>query len=289
MAVTHAKVSAKSDGADSSEVLASDWNANHTVAAGTVTLAMMADIATDSLIGRDTASSGVPENITLNGTLSMSAGALQRAALTGDVTASAGSNTTAIASDAVTYAKLQNVAANNTVLGRISGAGGNAEELTAANIKTILALAASEIAFTPTGAIAATDVQAAIAELLAERETTYFFSSTTPSAITTEADTPPPFRVYNRTGRTLTFLSASANATVGPSGSTSTIDVNVDGTTIMTGTKIVLADGSGAAATTTQTTFSTTTIAADHYLSVNIDSTGGGAMKNLLVQVVCKG
>lgn len=63
-----------------------------------VTFAKMQQIATDSLLGRDTASTGDVENITLNTTLSMTgAGALQRAALTGDVTASAGSNTTTIA------------------------------------------------------------------------------------------------------------------------------------------------------------------------------------------------
>ncbi len=283
MAITHAKVSGKADGADSSQVLPSDWNSAHTIASGTVTLAQMADIATARLIGRTTAGTGAPE------ALSVLPAALEPAH-TGDVTNSAGSLALTIANDAVTYAKMQNVSATNRILGRITSGAGDAEELTAANVKTILALAASDIAFTPTGAIAATDVQAAIAELLAERETTYIFSSQTPSAITTEGDTPPPFRVYNRTGRTLTFLTASANATVGPSGSTATIDLNVDGTTVFgAGTKIVLPDNTGAASAVSQTTFSTTTIAADHYLSVNIDSTGGGAMKNLMVQVVLKG
>ena len=68
-----------------------------------VTLAKLANIATDSLIGRDTAASGVPENILLNTTLSMDgAGNLQRAALTGDVTAAAGSNATVVANMNVT-------------------------------------------------------------------------------------------------------------------------------------------------------------------------------------------
>src|SRR5688572_32833768 len=55
-----------------------------------ITLAKLANISTDSLIGRDTAASGVPENILLNSTLEMDgSGNLRRAALTGDVTASA--------------------------------------------------------------------------------------------------------------------------------------------------------------------------------------------------------
>jgi hypothetical protein len=119
--------------------------------------------------------------------------------------------------------------------------------------------------------------------------TTVSFAKQGLVAVTTEGDTPPPFRWYNDTGRTLTFASARATATIGPNGSTSIIDVNVDGTTIMTGTKVVLADGAGAAATTSQTTFSTTTIATAHYLSVNVDTAGGGAMQNLLVNVWMKG
>lgn len=55
---------------------------------------------------------------------------LQRAALTGDVTASAGSNSTTIANDAVTYAKMQNVSATDRLLGRDTASAGDVEELT---------------------------------------------------------------------------------------------------------------------------------------------------------------
>jgi hypothetical protein len=102
-------------------------------------LATLPTIATDSLLGRDTAGTGAVEVIALNATLSMTgAGALQRAALTGDVTAAAGSNATTIANDAVTtvkilnsnvtYAKLQNVSAASRVLGRGSALGAGAVE-----------------------------------------------------------------------------------------------------------------------------------------------------------------
>lgn len=43
-----------------------------------------------------------------------------------------------IANDAVTYAKMQNVAANNRFLGRVSGAGGDVEELTGTQGTTLL-------------------------------------------------------------------------------------------------------------------------------------------------------
>ncbi|MBU3659527.1 MAG: tail fiber domain-containing protein [Flavobacteriales bacterium] len=63
-------------------------------------------------------------SVTLNGT------SFERAALTGDVTAAANSNSTTIANDAVTYAKMQNVSANNRLLGRATTGSGDIEEIT---------------------------------------------------------------------------------------------------------------------------------------------------------------
>ena len=56
---------------------------------------------------------------------------------TGDVT---GSGTLTIASGAVTYAKIQNVSATSRVLGRITAAAGVVEELTGANLATIIGI-----------------------------------------------------------------------------------------------------------------------------------------------------
>jgi hypothetical protein len=118
-------------GAGANTVLLDNGTSLSFVALG---LATLPTIATDTLLGRDTAGTGAVEVIALNATLSMTgAGALQRAALTGDVTASAGSNATTIANDAVTYAKMQNVSAASRVLGRGSAGGaGDVEELTLA-------------------------------------------------------------------------------------------------------------------------------------------------------------
>lgn len=96
-----------------------------------VTFAKMQNIATDRLIGRDTASSGDPEELTVGGGIEFTgSGGIQRSALTGDVTASAGSNSTTIANDAVTYAKMQNVSATDKILGRVSASAGDVEEVT---------------------------------------------------------------------------------------------------------------------------------------------------------------
>lgn len=66
--------------------------------------------------------------------------------LTGDVTYTSGSldgsanvtGTATIANSAVTYAKIQNVTATNRILGRVSAGAGVVEELTPANVMTIL-------------------------------------------------------------------------------------------------------------------------------------------------------
>lgn len=82
-----------------------------------ISLAKMANIATDRLIGRDTAGTGAPEALTVGGGLEFSgAGGIQRSALTGNVTASAGSNTTTIAAGVVTESMLADDAASRSCL-----------------------------------------------------------------------------------------------------------------------------------------------------------------------------
>jgi len=94
-------------------------------------------------------------------------------------------------------------------------------------------------------------------------------------------------RWYNDTGRTLTFVSARASVGTAPTGATIIVDVNVDGTTIMTGTKVVV---SISANTGEQTTFSTTTIADNSYLTVDIDQVGSTvAGADLTIQVWMSG
>lgn len=114
-----------------------------------ITYAKMQNIATDSLIGRDTVGSGDPETIGLNATLSMDgSGNLQRSALTGDVTANAGSNATTIGNNKVltamiadaqvTLAKMTDLA-QATIIGRAAAAGtGVPTALSAAQVVAII-------------------------------------------------------------------------------------------------------------------------------------------------------
>lgn len=93
-------------------------------------------MATDRLLGRDTAATGVAEEITVGGGLEFTGSAgVQRSALTGDVTASAGSGTTVVANVpsgatvSVDETEVQ-LGATDRLVGRDTAAAGAAEELT---------------------------------------------------------------------------------------------------------------------------------------------------------------
>lgn len=61
----------------------------------------------------------------------------------GDITVGGTGTTMTIDNDVVTYAKIQNVSATSRILGRITAGAGDIEELTAANVFTILGITAS--------------------------------------------------------------------------------------------------------------------------------------------------
>jgi hypothetical protein len=124
---------------------------------------------------------------------------LSRAALTGDVTAAEGSNATTIANDAVTNAKAANMAAN-TIKGRITGSTGDPEDLTAANVRTIINVA--------DGATA----NSADATLLARANHTGTQTASTISDFNTAALTAAPAE----TGATLGVLNNAAAAKTTP-------------------------------------------------------------------------
>lgn len=115
-----------------------------TIAAGAVTLAKMANMATASVFYRKTAGTGAPEVQTL-ATLKTDLGLTgtnsgdQTITLTGDVTGSGtGSFASTIAARAVTYAKMQAVSATSRILGRITAGSGDVEELTGTQATTLL-------------------------------------------------------------------------------------------------------------------------------------------------------
>ena len=82
----------------------------------------------------------------------------------------AGVGTGAISDDAVTNAKLADMATAR-IKGRTTAGTGDPEDLTAAQVKALLAITGADISNTPAGNIAATTVQAAINELDTEKLT----------------------------------------------------------------------------------------------------------------------
>jgi hypothetical protein len=75
-----------------------------------------------------------------NAANSLYSGLVTNATHSGDVT---GSGALTIAAGAVTYAKMQNISATSRILGRITAAAGSTEELTGANVMTIIGAAAT--------------------------------------------------------------------------------------------------------------------------------------------------
>lgn len=118
------------------------------ISTGVVTLANLANLATDRLIGRDTGGTGVPEALTVGGGVEFTgAGGIQRSALTGDVEATAGSNTTAIAAGAIVNADVNASAA--IALSKLAAISANAVVCNATNSSAVptgtTTLAASQL------------------------------------------------------------------------------------------------------------------------------------------------
>lgn len=117
------------------------------IANNAVTLAKLATVSTDRLLGRDTTGTGNVEALTVGGGIEFSgAGGIQRSALSGDVNAPAGSNTTTIPANTVSDAQLRDSAALS-VIGRSAGTTGDPGDISAATDGHVLRRSGSTLGF----------------------------------------------------------------------------------------------------------------------------------------------
>lgn len=115
---------------------------------GDLPFANIVQVATDRLLGRDTALTGDIEELTVGGGIEFTGTAgIQRSALTGDVTAAAGSATTAIADNAVTDTDIRDSGALS-VIGRSANSSGDPADISAtATSAAVLRESGSTIGF----------------------------------------------------------------------------------------------------------------------------------------------
>jgi hypothetical protein len=108
--------------------------ANHT---GTQTASTITVTATDRLVGRDSASGGACEEISVSGGLEWTGtGGIQRSALTGDITATAGSGTTAFRNSAAL-----------SVIGRSANSTGSPADIAASSDGDVLRRSGTTLGF----------------------------------------------------------------------------------------------------------------------------------------------
>jgi hypothetical protein len=116
---------------ESGSVLGCGTIATGGIANQAVTLAKLQNVTTDRLLGRDTAGTGSPEEISVGGGLEFTGSTgIQRSALIGDVAAGAGSNSTTIQPNVVSNGKFRQSGALSLV-GRSANSTGDVADIPA--------------------------------------------------------------------------------------------------------------------------------------------------------------
>jgi hypothetical protein len=107
----------------------------------------MADLPAHTVIGRDSASAGQPQAVSITGGIEFTgSGSIQRSALVGDVTAPAGSTTTTIAPHAVTNGKFRQ-SAGLSIVGNSTNATADVADIAAASDGQVMRRSGTAIGF----------------------------------------------------------------------------------------------------------------------------------------------
>ena len=116
------------------------------IAAGAVTLAKMADVVTNSLLGRDTAGAGAVEVLALGGGLGMVSGVVVTDALSGAVTTSIGGTVTSLSNNVVGDSKFRDSVALS-VIGRSANSTGDPGDIVASADGDVLRRSGATVGF----------------------------------------------------------------------------------------------------------------------------------------------
>ena len=194
---------------DKGDITVSSGGATWMIDPQAVTFAKIQNIDGQSLIGRHSNGSGEAQKVTVNGGLEFHGVDIRRSALTGDVAAAAGSNTTTIANNAVTFAKMADISDESKLIGRGQGAfGGDPQEISlGANLVmtgTSLAVDAVEantnskiVLRSATGSIFVTSITATGGQSTFSDVVSTTLSATNTIELINGGTTAGPFRIYN--------------------------------------------------------------------------------------------
>ena len=135
----NARVSNLNPGVTSTVLVAADANGDFQQVSASTGLSLVANVLTSTITqytdenAQDAVGTILTDGSIIDFTYNDATPSIAATVIAGSI------GTTQLTDDGVTYAKLQNISTNNRILGRITAGPGNAEELTAANMQTILA------------------------------------------------------------------------------------------------------------------------------------------------------
>jgi len=181
-----------------------------------IAITKLADIATDHLLGRDTAGTGSPEALTVGGGIEFTgAGGIQRSAISGDITVAAGSGTAAItagvivdadinASAAIALSKLASQAAL-TVVANATGSSAVPTAVAAASDGQVFLRSGTTLVFGTIGATSVTDGTLTLAKFANISALSVLGNGTNSSAVPTALTAATDGDVMRRSGTSVAF------------------------------------------------------------------------------------